>query len=335
MEKAINTIILLSIGVLTLLSCKKDTTAVPLNLQKPAISTEGYLANLRAYKKTKHQVAFGWFGNSGGDGKSPSMQARWESIPDSVDIVSMWGGIPTPGSPQMAAMKYAQQVKGTKAVMVTFSNDGFLTTYGGKDFLNKYAGGGDSLLSVGFALVAKSVADTLDKYGLDGIDLDHEPHYCGCNWGILSNSGTYSLLIKALAQYMGPLSGTGKLLLVDGEPDQVNTGAVAGLSYGVAQAYGTSSPSSLQSRLDGMASGFPSDRYIVAENFEDYWKTGGVSYNDPVHGTIPSLLGMAYWNPIQGAKGGAGAYHAEYEYSSPVPYNYLRQMIQIMNPAAK
>lgn len=232
-------------------------------------------------------------------------------------------------------MKYAQQVKGIRAVIVTFSDDGFLTTYGGKDFMTRYAGGNDSLLVKGFDVVARAVADTLEKYGLDGIDLDHEPHYCGCNWGILSNSNKYSLLIKSLSKYVGPLSGTDKLLLVDGEPDQVNADAVSGLSYAVAQSYGASGPSGLQSRFNALAGGFPTDRFIVTENFESYWTTGGVSYNDPVHGTIPSLLGMAYWNPTQGAKGGAGAYHAEYEYASPVPYNYMRQMIQIMNPAAR
>lgn len=79
------------------MSCRKQTTPEARDLQKPNVPTEEYLANLRAYKKTKHQLAFGWFGNSGGDGKTAGMQARWESIPDSIDIVSMWGGYRHPG----------------------------------------------------------------------------------------------------------------------------------------------------------------------------------------------------------------------------------------------
>jgi hypothetical protein len=48
---------------------------------------------------------------------------------------------------------------------------------------------------------------------------------------------------------------------------------------------------------------------------------------------MPSLLGMAYWNPDEGRKGGTGTFHMEYEFATD--YKYLRQAIQIMNPAKK
>ncbi|MFW5596041.1 MAG: glycoside hydrolase family 18, partial [Prevotella sp.] len=58
--------------------------------------------------------------------------------------------------------------------------------------------------------------------------------------------------------------------------------------------------------------------------------------------TVPSLLGMAYWNPtidgIQYRKGGVGSYHMEYEYSLAGivnTYPYLRKAISIMNPVIK
>ena len=48
---------------------------------------------------------------------------------------------------------------------------------------------------------------------------------------------------------------------------------------------------------------------------------------------MPSLLGMAGWHPEEGRKGGCGAYHMEYEYAHDPEYKFMRQAIQIMNPA--
>ena len=50
---------------------------------------------------------------------------------------------------------------------------------------------------------------------------------------------------------------------------------------------------------------------------------------------MPSLLGMARWQPADGSgkKGGVGTYHMEYEYALDPEYKYMRQAIQIMNPA--
>lgn len=48
-----------------------------------------YYAALRAYKQTDHQVAFGWFGGWSGEGAY--MKSSLAGIPDSVDIVSIWG----------------------------------------------------------------------------------------------------------------------------------------------------------------------------------------------------------------------------------------------------
>lgn len=45
------------------------------------------------------------------------------------------------------------------------------------------------------------------------------------------------------------------------------------------------------------------ERFIATENFESYWSTGGVNYTDPELGTIPSLIGMARWQPEDIAEG--------------------------------
>ena len=48
---------------------------------------------------------------------------------------------------------------------------------------------------------------------------------------------------------------------------------------------------------------------------------------------MPSLYGMATFNPA-GAGAGFGAYHMEYEYgNSAMPYQFMRNAIQMANPA--
>lgn len=51
--------------------------------------SEEYYAALRAYKKSDHPKAFGWFGNWTGEGAS--LVNSMAGIPDSVDVVSIWG----------------------------------------------------------------------------------------------------------------------------------------------------------------------------------------------------------------------------------------------------
>src|SRR3712207_5759161 len=86
--------------------------------------SEKYYADLRAYKQSAvnygRPVAFGWFSNW-----SPAGAYRrgyLTSMPDSMDIVSMWSGAPsrfelTPE--QKADKEFVQKVKGTKLLEVT------------------------------------------------------------------------------------------------------------------------------------------------------------------------------------------------------------------------
>ncbi len=326
----------LSTGLLAVLlilgfSCTKQNMPEP-NEVKPMLQrSEEYYANLRAYKKSDHQMAFGWFGGTGGKG-SPDVPGVLDAIPDSMDIVSLWGGQPPLGSYNHELLKKTQEKKGTRFVMVWFFSG--IANLMQKNFPN---------LPVMDAIdnVAKSIADTINTYNLDGFDIDYEPSEAGeRNTVFGSSQGTYNNIyvtraLKALSKYLGPLSGTDKLLIVDGYYNYLSPEAGNCLSYAVTQAYGTGSPSSLQSRFNSASAWLPTKKFIVTENFESFWKNGGVNYQDPVYGTIPSLLGMAYWQPTQGRKGGAGSYHAEYEYALNPDYYYMRRAIQIMNPAVR
>ncbi|WP_372483456.1 glycoside hydrolase family 18 [Elizabethkingia anophelis] len=321
---------------LIIFGCTAENRPEPQNIDLPPQNSEAYYANLRAYKKSPHQIAFGWYGPSGLPNLEASMQNRWMGIPDSLDIISMWGGFPEKDSPGYKEMRFVQEVKGTKLILVSFSNDNFFNTTI-KDFKTTYFDNQTKeKLKEGFDKIAKMIYDDANAKGIDGVDFDHEPNYCGCNtWQITKNRDDFGLFIEALGKYFGRIAGTGKMLLIDGEIDQVPTSAGKHVNYAVTQSYSTFSNNILQSRYDEISSWATPDRYIITENFESLWRTGGADFNDPVNGIIPSLYGMAYWNPTQGPKGGTGSYHIEYDYGNYPGYKYTRKMIQIMNPAPK
>ena len=54
--------------------------------------TPEYYQQLRAYKQTEHTLAFGWFGFWNG-GNSTSARGALRSVPDSMDIVALWGDV--------------------------------------------------------------------------------------------------------------------------------------------------------------------------------------------------------------------------------------------------
>ena len=49
-----------------------------------------YIEDLKAYKKSKHPIMFGWFNSWNPDAPGPYSQLNL--LPDSMDIVSIWGG---------------------------------------------------------------------------------------------------------------------------------------------------------------------------------------------------------------------------------------------------
>ena len=56
--------------------------------QSPVLRDNAYYEALRAYKQTKHKLAFGWYGSWTAVGAS--YQTRLQSAPDSMDIISIW-----------------------------------------------------------------------------------------------------------------------------------------------------------------------------------------------------------------------------------------------------
>jgi len=86
-------------------------------------------------------------------------------------------------------------------------------------------------------------------------------------------------LILAMSKYVGPKSGTGRLLMIDGVPYAVHADVADCFDYGIVQAYNSYGYTDLQDRFDdAYKKGWKPEQYIFAENFESLWKTGGVSH---------------------------------------------------------
>lgn len=287
------------------------------SLTEPNIEKdETYWKNLRAYKKSDHAIAFGWFGFWNGGTTKTSGALR--NAPDSMDIISIWGpskyGL---SEKQIEDLRYVQQVKGTRVTFTNFFHkiNNFLPGCGWEETVEN------------IPRLARAMADTIAKYGYDGIDLDQESNFTD----IFYKPENMLVFLKELRQLIGP----DKLILVDGHIDRLNAECAKYVDYAIAQAYGTNNQARLQTRYDKIDHMFRPEQFIVTENFEAYWEDGGYPYTDESGNKIPSLFGMALWNPTQGRKGGMGAYHMEYECAHDPDYKFMRQAIQLQNPAGE
>lgn len=336
----------------------------PANLVDPSKSAE-YYENLRNYKKSDHEVAFGWYGNW--TGGSTSMENSLNGLPDSVDFVSLWGNWKELDEARLADLRKVQTLKGTRALicsLVLDIGDGITPPMSEEDEKNgvtwtehrhKYWGWGESHESKleATARYANAICDTIDKYGYDGFDIDAEPGYAHpfpTDYELWRNGDDImDMFIETLSKRIGPKSGTDRMLVIDGEPYRVNPKFGDCFNYYILQAYGNDSNRDLNNKIGRTIQNFQNvfpveeitKRIIVCENFENWASTGGVEFTLDNGTVVPSLTGFALWEPVlkgkKYRKGGVGTFHMEYEYNAgkPVTYPYLRQAIQIMNPSIK
>ncbi|QZE14615.1 hypothetical protein K4L44_01730 [Halosquirtibacter laminarini] len=319
---------LFSIGMLfALLSCDEYTKPEAIEVQKKVIKDDIYYENLRAYKRSDHAIAFGWFG--GWTCSGASAKNRLSTLPDSVDLVSIWGNWFNLNEAQQEDLNNVRKNKGTKVLMCWICQN--VGDQIGAEHFEALPTHEEKIKAY-----AKAIIDTIDKYGYDGFDIDYEPGY-GAKGNITSEENM-EIFIKELGKYLGPQSGTDRILVCDGEPYALKAELGKYLNYCICQAYASwgNSDAKLNRYYDKCTylEEFTPKKIIVTENFESYWQNGGVDFiKDGVK--MNSLEGMARWNPVDGRKGGVGTYHMEYEYIHNPDYKYLREAIQIMNPAVK
>lgn len=348
------TIYILSIAAASLLTgCLKEEA---LEIQKvPSPGDElfdaRYYQNLREWKASPHTVTYvyyaAWAPLEGASNmyKNPtSMAERFIGLPDSLDIVNLWMGIPSSDpadeyeySPVQAAdMKYCQETKGTRFVMhADASHYRHKFTVNGKEWDLSQDRSEEAICAY-----ADYNAQQVLHFGLDGIDYDFE------GW----SSGDMTIAIRQSAKYFGPQAETEQgrkmLNIIDYFNSAPSADVEPYVSYVVRQAYSQQ----IGNRYSGLGrpSWLPAEKYIICEQ----WNQGNNRFNGgyvPYRGYDGETL-MTYdesGNYVQmasleayarfckdGNAGGFGAYYIDSDYFfSKGPYWNLRRCIQIATPS--
>lgn len=363
MKRLIYTIFSLLIVLPSLYSC---TEAEPLTLQTRVQKSDEYYAALRAYKQSDHEICYLWFADYG----VPSSPAyRFAAIPDSVDIVSLWGGIPKKGTLDYEEMYEMRRLKGTKLVSVTiirmkyFYKSLEITAYM-EAYEETYKTTYEQAIASGSteeeaATLAEQEADAAgisagNMYVLTNKTVDADgnyPEWCqklgdylldemraydldGIDLdyepdGDVLTGDRMTLFVKYLAQYIGPGEGSQ-------DPSKLL----------IIDHYSTNPPPATEPYVSykvrqlysnqgnyisdaSFNSKWPNSKQVFAENIGDLWKTGGEMEN------------IAAFEPSSGGKkGGFGAFYGQRDYNTVdsgsdnlIPYGHMRRAIQIQNPA--
>ena len=335
--------LILFASFLAFVSCVKQKA---LNIQNQYTYDDQYYANLRAYKQTNHVLFYGYYAayapiqGASGNKESASWGERIMGLPDSVDIINLWMGIPTKDWQPLALadMQYCQKQKGTRFVSHQDASNI-------KQFVSPTGDTTKIIDTTSIKLYGQYIVDLVNNNNIDGVDLDYEP-----SQGVWTNSSNFTVLIKYIGQFFGPNGAhPDKLLVIDYFSTTPPTATGAYASYFVKQAYsqgtgGVQNATNLQSYYNSVQSAIPPGKFIVQENFGDFSANGGTPFTEANGNTLTtdgtqmySMEGMARWNPTQGKKAGFGAYYFDRDYYSAtgIPYYNVRRCIQIVNPAAK
>jgi hypothetical protein len=287
-----------------------------------------YLDHLKTYKTSKHSIMLGFVGNWDVTAYSNKLSA----IPDSVDMIALLKPPATFTDAQADDFKKVQSQKNTKILF-------YLNAKTMSDSIQNNPTmfpGGDSAAIVTY--IGK-VTDQLSKSGYDGLVLNMEGNVCyTCNSVFMSQQKT-SYLISLLGKAVGPMSATGKLFMVQGEPKDV--GATNGnyFDYFIANT-NTSSFYYVEDAaydLYKQYTNFSNDKFIVTADFTQPAdaKAGGISFYTNASGNVqPSSLGLAGWNTADGKKGGLAIYYIENDFGNNF-FSYTRGAIGIQNPSVK
>lgn len=331
-----------------------DTDDETVEVQKPYTYDPMYYQNLRDYKASDHSIAWGWFSDYT---QSISPATRFLGLPDSLDICSLWGGIPGTDTTLVDAkylpeveqeMRFVQQTKGTKLVVPTI-----VRIRNFKDFYDSiWVAKGDpeeAMRQFGGYLLAQIFYNNLD-----GIDFDYEPE------GDPLSGSNFSYLVKWVGKFVGPMASDTcrytaklartrwvtlknsagrdslaketyyddyeivgdptKLLCIDYYSATPNSDTEPYTNWYVNQTYG-GSPGRVP------FNGCPTEKVVYTENVGDNWQAAECG----------QLLNYARYQPSTGRKGGFGAFfmHRDYANTGYGCNNYanMRHGIQIQNPA--
>lgn len=307
-----------------------DTDVENATVVAPTTYGPQYYKNLRDYKKSDHSIAWGWFADYT---QSTSLATRFLGLPDSLDICSLWGGIPSDDSTHVDThylpevyreMKYVQEVKGTRLVVPTIIRIRTRPEFYDSIWVKQ------NDPQAAMRAYAQDLLRPIFENGLDGIDMDYEPE------GDPLSGGKLDYFVEYVGQFVGPMASPDStftypdgftikgnpnmLLCIDyyGSAPSGNTNKFT--NWYVNQTYG-GSPGRVP------FSGCPTEKVVYTENVGDNWKAAECG----------QLLNYARYQPSTGRKGGFGAFfmHRDYINTGYGCSNYanMRHGIQIQNPA--
>lgn len=307
-----------------------DTDVENATVVAPTTYGPQYYKNLRDYKKSDHSIAWGWFADYT---QSTSLATRFLGLPDSLDICSLWGGIPSDDSTHVDThylpevyreMKYVQEVKGTRLVVPTIIRIRTRPEFYDSIWVKQ------NDPQAAMRAYAQDLLRPIFENGLDGIDMDYEPE------GDPLTGSNLDYFVEYVGQFVGPMASPDSTFTypdgftIKGNPNMLlcidyynsapgsNTNKFT--NWYVNQTYG-GSPGRVP------FSGCPTEKVVYTENVGDNWKAAECG----------QLLNYARYQPSTGRKGGFGAFfmHRDYINTGYGCSNYanMRHGIQIQNPA--
>lgn len=307
-----------------------DTDVENATVVAPTTYGPQYYKNLRDYKKSDHSIAWGWFADYT---QSTSLATRFLGLPDSLDICSLWGGIPSDDSTHVDThylpevyreMKYVQEVKGTRLVVPTIIRIRTRPEFYDSIWVKQ------NDPQAAMRAYAQDLLRPIFENGLDGIDMDYEPE------GDPLSGSNLDYFVEYVGQFVGPMASPDNTFTypdgftIKGNPEMLlcidyyrstpgpNTNQYT--NWYVNQTYG-GGPGRVP------FSGCPTEKVVYTENVGDNWKAAECG----------QLLNYARYQPSTGRKGGFGAFfmHRDYINTGYGCSNYanMRHGIQIQNPA--
>ncbi len=300
---------------------------------------ELYLEDLREYKNRKHLVMFGWF--NGWSAETPGEYSNLALLPDSVDIVSIWGSCYPLGEKRLEQLREVQS-KGTKVII------GWIIENVGVGINNRTKDEYSDDPETAVKEYAQDILDSIAKYGYDGFDIDYEPSYsspwkpgnhCGDwtndwteNKPLIScyrdsNKELENLFFRTLREGLDELEakdGKEKLLNINGSIHWLSPEVAPLFNYFVAQSYSGYSgwTSNITNRL-GMG---VKDRIIYTDSFAAEGDTERQKIMNYANYVVETLNREA---------GGIGAFHINADALENGQYRNVRNAINYMNPSIK
>lgn len=177
-----------------------DTDVENATVVAPTTYGPQYYKNLRDYKKSDHSIAWGWFADYT---QSTSLATRFLGLPDSLDICSLWGGIPSDDSTHVDThylpevyreMKYVQEVKGTRLVVPTIIRIRTRPEFYDSIWVKQ------NDPQAAMRAYAQDLLRPIFENGLDGIDMDYEPE------GDPLTGSNLDYFVEYVGQFVGPMA---------------------------------------------------------------------------------------------------------------------------------